>query len=70
MIQNEQEYRGTLKRIDHFQRQVEELRKRETDPQNYRLSSGGFLAELDRMNLEIREYLWAHPTEVGGTVAA
>ena len=23
----------------------------------------GFLAELDRMNLEVREYLWSHPSQ-------
>src|SRR5205823_6501502 len=37
MIQNEQEYRTTLKRIERFQRQIEELRKREASPENYRL---------------------------------
>ena len=70
MIQNEQEYRTTLNRIERFQRQIEELRKREASSENYRLSVGGFLAELDRMNLEVREYLWSHPNQIGGTVAA
>ncbi len=70
MIQNEQDYRTTLKRIERFQRQIEELRKRETIPENYRLSVSGFLVELDRMNLEVREYLWSHPNEISGTVAA
>ena len=63
MIQNEQEYRTALQRIDRFQRQVEQLRKTEANPNNYRLSAGGFLAELDRMQLEVREYLWSHPAE-------
>ena len=53
MIQNEQEYRTTLKRIERFQRQIEELRKREASPENYRLSVGGFLAELDRAVLQV-----------------
>ena len=70
MIQNEQEYRTTLQRIERFQRQVEELRKTETNPQNYRLSASGYLVELDRMQLEVREYLWSHPNEIGGPVAA
>src|SRR5438093_10064380 len=70
MIQNEQQYRTTLKRIERFQRQIEELRKRESNPENYRLSVGGFLAELDRMNLDIREYLWSHPNEISGPVTA
>jgi hypothetical protein len=55
MIHNEEEYRTTLVRIAHFQKQVDHLRKTETNPENYRLSAGGFLAELDRMNLEVRE---------------
>ncbi len=66
VIQTEQEYRATLQRIERFQRQVEQLRKPETNPDNYRLSANGFLAELDRMQLEVREYLWSHPAERGG----
>jgi hypothetical protein len=63
MIQNEQEYRATLQRIERFQKQVEHFRATETNPDNYRLSARGYLAELDRMHLEVREYLRAHPTE-------
>lgn len=61
MINNEQEFNTTLKRIASLQKQVVHLREVENNPENYRLSVGGFLAELDRMNLEIREYLWSHP---------
>ena len=61
MIHNEKEYKTTLERINQFQKQVEHLRKVETNPENYHLSVSGFLAELDRMNLEVREYLWSHP---------
>jgi hypothetical protein len=61
MIHNEEEYKTTLERITHFQKQVAHLRKMETNPENYRLSVAGFLSELDRMNLEVREYLWSHP---------
>ena len=64
MIQNNQELEVTLARIRHFQKQVEKLREIETNPQNYRLSVGGFLAEIDRMNLEVREYLLIHPSEL------
>jgi len=64
MIKNDQELEATLERVRHFQQQVEKLRKVETNPKNYRLSAGGYLAEIDRMNLEVREYLWLHPTEV------
>jgi hypothetical protein len=64
MIQTEQELHATRERIQRFQQQIERLRQVETNPENYRLSAGGFLAEIDRMNLEIREYLWLHPSEL------
>ena len=67
MINNEQEYKTTLERIAHFQKQIEHLRKTETNSENYRLSVSGFLAELDRMNLEVREYLWSHPIQLADT---
>ena len=69
MIQNSQELEATLTRIRHFQKQIEKLREVETNPQNYRLSAGGFLAEIDRMNLEVREYLSVHPSELVEQVA-
>ncbi len=64
MIRNDQELQATLERIKYFQEQVSRLREVENNPGNYRLSAGGYLAELDRMNLEVREYLWLHPKEV------
>ena len=64
MIRNDQELEGTKERIRYFQQQVEKLRQVETNPQNYRLSAGGFLAEVDLMNLEVREYLSLHPSEL------
>jgi hypothetical protein len=64
MIANDQELDATLERIRHFQSQVVHLRKVETNPVNYRLSASGFLTEIDRMQLEVREYLWLHPAEL------
>ncbi len=64
MISSEQELQGTLERIQRFQRQVSRIREVETDPESYRLSAGGFLAEIDRMNLEVREYLSLLPAEI------
>ena len=64
MIQNNQEFEAILTRIRYFQKQVEKIREIETNPQNYRLSVGGFLSEIDRMNLEVREYLSIHPSEL------
>ena len=63
MISNDQELQVTLDRIRQFQLQVASIRRTERNPDNYRLSVSGFLAELDRMNLEIRDYLWSHPAE-------
>ena len=63
MIKNEHELEVTLERIQHFQRQVIRLRQVETNPSNYRLSASGYLAELDRIQLEVRDYLWSHPAE-------
>ena len=62
MIRNDQEFEATKERIRYFQNQIEKLRQVETNPQNYRLSAGGYLAEIDRMNLEVREYLSLHPS--------
>ena len=67
MIHNEKEYNTTLERISQFQKQVEHLREVEKNPDNYHLSVSGFLAELDRMNLEVREYLWSHPSQFSET---
>jgi hypothetical protein len=64
MIRNEKEYQVTLERIANFQQQVTKLREVEENPDNYRASVSGYLAELDRMNLAIRDYLWLHPSEI------
>jgi len=64
VIKTDQEFQATLERIRYFQQQVEKLRQVETNPINYRLSARGYLAEIDRMNLAVREYLWLHPSEV------
>jgi hypothetical protein len=69
MIHNDQELEATLERIECFQQQVKRLRQAETNPHNYRLSAGGYLAEIDRMNLEVREYLSVHPSEIKDRVA-
>jgi hypothetical protein len=67
MITNDQELQTTQERIQRFQAQVAHLRRVETNPVNFRLASSGFLAEIDRMQLEVREYLSIHPAESVGT---
>lgn len=53
-----------LERIEYFQAQIAYLRKMETNPANYHAAVSGFLSELDRMQLEVREYLSLHPAEL------
>ena len=57
MIESDTELTATLERIRQLQQQLALLRKAETNPVNYRLSSSGFIAEIDRMQLAVREYL-------------
>ena len=64
MIKNDRELEVTHERILYFERQVSQLRRSETNAENYLASAGGMLAEIDRMNLEIRDYLWSHPAEL------
>ena len=66
MISNDQHLDTTLERIRWFQQQVGNLRKTETNPVNYRAAVSGFLAEIDRMQLEVREYLRFLPTQKVG----
>ena len=66
MIANDQELQTTLDRIAWFQRQVTQLRKTETNPANYRGAVSGFLAEIDRMQLEVREYFSFLPAQRAG----
>ncbi len=64
MIINDQELNATLERVARFQRQVAQLRHIETNAVNYKSSSSGFIAEIDRMQLEVREYLSLLPIEL------
>lgn len=64
MIANDQELAVTLARIEKFQRQLAVLRASESDPENFHAAASGFLAEIDRMQLEVREYLSLHPEEL------
>ena len=64
MIANDQELQVTLERIARFQAQVAHLRHVEAQPANYHAAASGFLAEIDRMQLDVREYLSTHPSEL------
>jgi hypothetical protein len=64
MIANDQELQTTLGRIARVQKQLAHLRQMETNPINYHASASGFLAEIERMQLDVREYLSLHPAEL------
>ena len=66
MIADDRELQTTLQRIAWFQAQVGQLRQTETNAVNYRAAVSGFLAEIDRMQLEVREYLSFLPSETAG----
>ena len=66
MIANDRELQITLERIAWFQQQVTHLRRSETNPVNHRAAVSGFLADIDRMQLEVREYFCFLPAEDAG----
>ena len=61
LITTDEQMQTTLEHIARFQHQVMHLRK----TRNYRAAISGFLSEIDRMQLEVREYLSFLPTENG-----
>lgn len=66
MIANDNEFKVTLERIAQLQAQVAHLRRTESNAANYHAAASGYLSEIDRMQLEVREYLSLHPQEVAG----
>jgi len=67
MIANDQELKVTLGRIGRLQEQVAHLRQTEANPANYHAAVSGFLAEIDRVQLDVRDYLSVHPAELANT---
>jgi hypothetical protein len=66
MIANDEQLQLTLQRIAWFQQQVANLRKTELNPVNYSAAVSGFLSEIDRMQLDVREYFSFLPSETLG----
>jgi hypothetical protein len=64
VIGNDTELENTLDRIRWFQQQVAHLRRTERVPANYRAAAAGFMAEIDRMQRDVREFLSLHPLEL------
>ncbi|QDU24074.1 hypothetical protein [Urbifossiella limnaea] len=66
MIADDRELTVTQDRITRLQQQVAHLRRTVANPANYRAAAAGFLAEIDRMQREVREFLSLHPSELAG----
>jgi len=64
MIENDKQLQVTLDRIRRIQEQVAHLRRNESNADNYSASVSGFISEIDRMQLEVREYLTIYPGEI------
>lgn len=62
-ICNDDELAIMIERIQWFIQQMLHLRRTESNLINFRAAAGGFISEIDRMQLEVREYLSSHPTE-------
>lgn len=69
MINSTEELKTTMERIARFQQQVMAVRAVATSPENYRASASGYLSEIDRMMLDVRDYVWAPPTKASDELA-
>ena len=70
MIKSADELKTTMERLARFQQQVMAVRAVAASPENYRASADGYLAEIDRMMLDVGDYLWAPPTKPSDELAA
>ncbi|MBC7932044.1 MAG: hypothetical protein H7Z38_15915 [Rubrivivax sp.] len=69
MIQNDQELEGTQERIAFFCRLVANMRKVEP-PESFRLMASSYIAQIEKMNAEVIEYLSRHASEAVPAEAA
>jgi hypothetical protein len=67
MILNDQPLQTTTERVAWLLQQLLHLRRTERNPANYHAAASGFLAEMVRMQLEVRVYFSLHPTELAGS---
>ncbi len=57
MITNDLELQGTQERIAFFCKLLAQMRTTAKSPKEYELYSNSYLAEIEKMNAEILEYL-------------
>lgn len=69
MIQNDVELKCTQERIAYFANLVAQFRT-SVPPENFPAMSEGYLAEIERMNAEVLEYLRHHASETVTAEAA
>ena len=62
MIHNDQELKATQERIAYFYQLLAQFRVT-ASPENYSAMSGGYLAEIEKMQAEVLEYLRRHSSE-------
>jgi hypothetical protein len=69
MIHNDVELKATQERIALFQSWVAQFRVT-TPPKEFKLMAGAYLAEIEKMNTEVMDYLSRHASEPVPTEAA
>ena len=69
MIAKDRELEATMSRSGWFHNQLALLRRSEQSVTNYHASASGFLAEVGRMQLEVRDYFLVHPRELEATAS-
>jgi len=70
MIANDVELEGTQQRIAFFLQIVAKIRANARTPEEYRLYSNSYLAEIEKLNAEVLAYLKRHLSEVASLQAA
>ena len=64
MIANDLELQGTQERIAYFYQILSQIRAASRSPEEYRLYSNSYLAEIEKMNAEVLAYLRYAPAEI------
>ena len=69
MIKNDQELKATQERIQYFEGLVAQFRVT-VSAQEFDLMAGSYLAEVEKMNAKVLEYLRRHPRQTVPAEAA
>lgn len=63
-IANDRELQATQERIAFFHKIIANIRNKSKTPEEYRAFSNSYLAEIEKMNAKVLEYLKHHPSEI------